>query len=239
MIAYKGTKKQFDQDVLSGKIASKVKKELIDKGIFHDNKAEYRSWENSLREIQEVLNSPDFSGDIQIAVEYQIPLTSKRIDFMIAGSDDLGKDHIIIVELKQWKGAERSTANGVVKTFIDGAVRGVAHPSYQAYTYAKIIEDFNAAVQQGSIGIHSCAYLHNLDEASYSELTAPLYKDVLASTPIFIKSEKERFRKFIRRFVAKASRNDLLYEIDNSRIKPAKALQDTVVSMVAGNNEFL
>lgn len=239
MIAYKGTKKQFDQDVLSGKIASKVRKELLVKGVFHDNESEYRSWENSLREIQDVLNSPDFSDDIQIAVEYQIPLTSKRIDFMIAGADYLGKDHIVIVELKQWTKAVKSTANGIVKTFVDGAVRGVAHPSYQAYTYAKLIEDFNTSVQQGSIGIHSCAYLHNLNESSYNELTAPMYKDVLDSTPVFIKSEKEKFLDFIKQFVARASRSDLLYEIDNSRIKPSKSLQDTVVSMVSGNKEFM
>ena len=239
MLIYTGTKLQFDKDVLSNMIAPKIEREFTNRGLSHNNHAEFVSWENSMREMQKVLDSPDFSDDIQIAVEYQIPLTSKRVDFIIAGADIRNEDHVIIVELKQWEEANKTNTNGIVKAFTGGSIKAVAHPSYQAYTYAKMIENFNATIQEDAIGIHPCAYLHNYKANAYGEITAPIYKEVLNVAPLYIKSEEEKLRDFIKKYVTKASNADLLYKIDNGRIKPSKALQDTIVSMIAGNQEFV
>ena len=239
MLIYTGTKQQFDKDVLSNMIAPKIEREFANRGLSHNNQAEFVSWENSMKEMHKVLNSSDFSDDIQIAVEYQIPLTSKRVDFIIAGSDSGNEDHVIIVELKQWEEANKTNTNGVVKAFTGGSVKAVAHPSYQAYTYAKMIENFNATIQEDSIGMHPCAYLHNYKESAYAEITAPIYEEILDLAPLYIKSEADKLRSFIKKYVTKGSNGDLLYKIDNGRIKPSKALQDTIVNMIAGNQEFI
>lgn len=239
MLIYTGTKRQFDQDVLSNMIAPKIEREFTSRGLSHNNYAEFVSWENSMKEMQKVLNSSAFSDNIQIAVEYQIPLTSKRVDFIIAGADSCNEDHVVIVELKQWEEADKTNTNGIVKAFTGGSVKAVAHPSYQAYTYAKMIEDFNATIQEDAIGIHPCAYLHNYKAQAYGEITAPIYEEVLDLAPLYIKSEEEKLRKFIKKYVTNASNGDLLYKIDNGRIKPSKALQDTIVSMISGNQEFV
>lgn len=239
MLIYTGTKQQFNKDVLSNMIAPKIEREFENRGLSHNNQAEFLSWENSMKEMQKVLDASYFSDDIQIAVEYQIPLTSKRVDFIIAGSDCNDEDHVIIVELKQWEEATKTNTNGIVTAFTGGSVKAVAHPSYQAYTYAKMIEDFNATIQEDSIGLHPCAYLHNYKASAYSEIAAPVYEEVLELAPLYIKSEEEKLRRFIKKYVVKGSNGDLLYKIDNGRIKPSKALQDTIVSMIAGNHEFI
>lgn len=205
----------------------------------HDNHAEFVSWENSLKQMQGVLDDASFSDDIQIAVEYQIPQTSKRVDFVIAGSDEAGNDHVVIVELKQWEEAGRTATDGIVTAFTGGVVKAVAHPSYQAYSYAKTIENFNATVQDEQIGVHPCAYLHNYKPSKREELEAPIYQEILLLAPLYIKSEENKLRKFIKQFVIKASQEDLLNKIDNGRIRPSKALQDTIASMLAGNQEFI
>lgn len=239
MLIYAGTKQQFDKDVTNNIIASKIKSEFINKGLSHNNQSEFTSWENSLKAMQKILNSPDFSSNIQIAVEYQIPLTSKRVDFVIAGTDKNDIEHVVIIELKQWEKAHKTGKNGIVEAYTGGSLKNVTHPSYQAYTYAKMIENFNETVQNDHINIHPCAYLHNYQVSKQNELTAPIYEEVLDSALLFIKSEKENFRAFIKKYITKAPKSDILSKIDNGRIKPSKALQDTVANMISGNKEFI
>jgi len=46
---------------------------------------------------------PSTSG---VAIEYNVPLTSKRVDFIITGYDAQDREHADIIELKQWEAAE-------------------------------------------------------------------------------------------------------------------------------------
>lgn len=239
MLIYTGTKGQFDKDVKSNMIAHKIEREFYQHGLSHDNHAEFVSWENSLKQMQQVLDDPAYPSDIQVAVEYQIPQTSKRVDFLIAGADEAGKDHVIVVELKQWTEAGRTSTDGVVTAYTGSMVRAVAHPSYQAYSYAKTIENFNATVQDEQIEMHPCAYLHNYKKSKLDELTAPIYNEIIELAPLYIKSDEKKLRNFISKYVTKASEGDLLYKIDNGRIRPSKALQDTIASMLKGNQEFI
>ncbi len=239
MIIYSANIKQFNQDVLSNMIALKIERQFYEKGMSHSNTAEFASWKNSMKMMQRVLEVSEFAEDIQIAIEYQIPLTSKRVDFMIAGLNEKEEEHVVVIELKQWEDAHKTTTNGVVKTFTGGSLKAVAHPSYQAYTYAKLIENYNSTVQDNAIGIHPCAYLHNYKKDLIEELIAPVYEEILGFAPVYIKDEEKKLRDFIKKYVTKASKRDLLYEIDNGKIRPSKSLQDTIVNMISGNKEFI
>ena len=66
-----------------------------------------RSWKNSFQYMHAVLNDQDIPKSSGVSIEMQIPQTSKRIDFIIAGQDKEKNDHAIIVELKQWETAKR------------------------------------------------------------------------------------------------------------------------------------
>lgn len=85
MIIYENTRRGFIDDIRSGCIASKVQEQFESHGIHHNNDAEYRAWSNSLMYMRNVLDDDDIPEDVSLAVEYQIPLTSKRVDFLIAG----------------------------------------------------------------------------------------------------------------------------------------------------------
>lgn len=226
-------------DVTSHRIATIIKRQFAMHGIRHDNDGEFRSWENSLRQMDNVLDDSDFNDEIRIAIEYQIPMTSKRVDFLIAGADPAGQEHVIVVELKQWEEAERTSRDGIVTAYTGGAVRAVAHPSYQAYSYAKTIENFSATVQDENIRLHPCAYLHNYKESKLNEIVNPLYQEIIDLAPLYIKTEEFKLRDFIKKYVTRPAKCDLLYEIDNGRIRPSKALQDTLASMLNGNEEFV
>lgn len=53
--------------------------------------------------MYKVINTPNIPDTSIIAIEYQIPLTSKRIDFIISRTDDNMRSNIVIIELKQWE----------------------------------------------------------------------------------------------------------------------------------------
>ena len=239
MLIYTGTKRQFDTDVINYTIAQQIEKAFKEKGLSHDNESEFMAWQNSLSYMQNVLSDDAFNDDIGIAIEYQIPQTSKRVDFIVAGADAEQRDNVVIIELKQWEEAERTSRHGVVTAFTGGSLKAVAHPSYQAYSYAKTIENFNATVQDEHIGIFPCAYLHNYRESKREEIDNQLYADIIKEAPLYIKNEEEKLRDFIKRYVTVPSKKDILYEIDNGKIRPSKALQDAIGSMLRGNEEFV
>ena len=141
MIIYQNTKGGFVNDIRSGRIASKVQSQFELHGLVHHNDAEFRAWSNSLLYMRNVLDDDQIPDDVSLAIEYQIPLTSKRVDFLIAGKDETAMENVVVVELKQWEDSGLTSRPDVVTAFTGGANRAVCHPCYQAYSYAKIIEN--------------------------------------------------------------------------------------------------
>ena len=157
--------------------------------------SELNSWRNSLKEMYITLNDSGIPQDAGIAIEYNIPQTSKRIDFMISGLDRNNKGNVIIIELKQWeKLFEVSGQDCIVETFTGGGNRRVPHPSYQAWSYAALIRDYNDFVQDEEIKLHPCVYLHNYPRQENDPLDAEQYSDVLAEAPAFTYGQREQLR---------------------------------------------
>ena len=161
MIVYRNSKSGFVNDVRSNLIASIIEKEFAAHNISHNNDAEYRSWANSLQYLRNAIDVPQIDDECQVAIEYQIPLTSKRVDFLISGVDENDHNNVVIIELKQWETSGKTSRPDIVTAYTGGANRAVVHPSYQAYSYAKTIECFNENVQNCDISLHPCAFLHN------------------------------------------------------------------------------
>lgn len=242
MIVYSATKTQFNDDVNLNHISDIILRNLREKHISGGQAAEFHSWQNSLHFMRSVIDDPEIPEDADIAIEYQIPRTSKRVDFMIAGADQNDRSNVVIVELKQWDKAEKvdDIMQHSVRAFTGGGKRLVNHPSYQAYAYATFIKNSSEQVQDEEIGIWPCAYLHNCTPSNRKPLDDEIYKLWYDEAPLFDKSQVLKFRSFIKKFIAKKSPNgDLLYKIDNGRIRPSKALQDCLVSLMKGNQEFI
>lgn len=242
MIVYNATKRQFNDDVNLNRISDIIRENLREKHLSGGQAAEYHSWQNSLHFMRSAIDDPEIPDDVEVAIEYQIPRTSKRVDFMLAGADGSDHSNVVIVELKQWDKADKvdDIMQHSVRAFTGGAYRTVNHPSYQAYAYSAFIRNSSEQVQDENIGIRPCAYLHNCDPASRTPLDDEIYAPWLEEAPLFDKSQTLKLREFIKKYIAKKSPSgDLLYKIDNGRIRPSKALQDCLVSLMKGNEEFI
>ena len=241
MIVYNGTKRVFVEDVRNNVIADKILSLVRERGLAAGQEREFASWQNSMQFMRNIVDDADIADDVQIAIEYNIPQTSKRVDFIIMGADSTGRDSIVIVELKQWTKAEvvDDDMHFSVRTYVAQDNRIVCHPSYQAYSYSRFLVNYSEVVQSGGIRLVPCAYLHNYMPAYRSALSADIYKEWFTTAPFFIMNESRQFNAFIKKHVTrKSSRGDLLFLIDHGRIKPTKSLQDALSSMVRGTPVF-
>lgn len=83
-----------------------------------------------------------------------------------------------------------------------------------------------------------CAYLHNYRESNRSHIDNRIYSEAISLAPVFLQEDTVKLRSFIKTFIKEKDGIDLLMKIDHGKLKPAKALQDSLVSMIQGNREF-
>ena len=240
MIVYAGIKKDFLTAVEQDSIAAEIEENIYNKMHRRTAQNEFRSWENSLEYMYKVLNDSDIPENSGVAIEYNIPQTSKRVDFIISGYGEKQDPNVVIIELKQWDKVEVVEGqDALVETFTGGAVRKVVHPSYQAWSYAAMIYDYNQNVQMGNIVLHPCAYMHNYRKSNPEKLEQNQYKEYVEDAPIFARGEVSKLREFIKQSVKAGDDKQLLYDIDSGKIKPSKSLQNSIKSMIEGNQEFI
>ncbi|MBR5136889.1 MAG: DUF2075 domain-containing protein [Clostridia bacterium] len=237
MIVYSGNKYSFQRDVINGNVARRLDDLFVEMGIRRESLAEFNSWKASLQRMALIMADSRIHNDVQVALEYQIPLTSKRVDFMVGGSDG-SKDNVVIVELKQWEKCQATSRENVVIAFTGGANREVAHPSQQAYSYAKLIEHFNESVRENNIGLVPCAYLHNYQEAYRDQICHEKYSEAIKDAPAFLEQDGMELAEFIVKHASKPSDKKLFEIIEHGKLKPSKSLQETVGSVLNGNEEF-
>ena len=241
MIVYQQTKSRFLEDVTDRVIEDIVATKYLAATGRYAPESEYRSWQNSLAQMANVLRDQDMPDDMGVGIEFGIPQTSKRIDFLLSGRSQDNVPHVIIVELKQWSASERSDKDGIIIARRGGnsAPREGAHPSYQAWSYAALLEGFNEAVYDGGVALRPCAYLHNY--VADGEVNHAHYAHYIKKAPLFLKGEEERkrLRAFIKQHVKHGDNAELLFMIENGRIRPSKMLADSLVKMLKGNQEFV
>lgn len=236
MIIYQSTKESFLADVSTNNIENIINDLYFNKTGKHVGKSEHDSWKKSMRYMRDVLNDQEIPQDSGVTIEYQIPQTSKRIDFILTGQDSQNVDYAILIELKQWSEAQMSEKDGVVMTSFYGEV---SHPSYQAWSYAALLQGFNETVYEENIQLRPCAYLHNYIEDKV--IKNEFYAYYLEKAPVFLQGdeEKEKLRMFIKQFVKHGDKTKVMYRIDGGRIKPSKSLADSLANMLKGNQEFI
>ena len=238
MLVYNKQKKEFLEDVLSNNI-EKIILDFFQKKLERTTqKTEIDSWKNSMMYMKNILEDIEIPDDSWVAIEYRIPQTGKRIDFVITWKDENEKEHVIIVELKQRQEAKLTDKDGLVITRFKSGEVETSHPSYQAWSYAALLEWFNETVYTENIQLNPCAYLHNYD-IDDGVLNNEFYSDYIKKAPIFLRHDVFKLRTFIKKFVKYWDKNNIMYRIDHGRIKPSKHLADSMASMLKGNKEFI
>ena len=237
MIVYNATKEQFLDDLLTNDIENIVLRNVklkLNRGV---GIAEIKSWASSLVYMDRIMRDAEIPSDCGVAIEYQIPQTGKRIDFIISGQNANQSDCAMLIELKQWSEAKITSKDSIVETFVGGRLGEHTHPSYQAWSYATLLQGFNEVVYTENIQLHPCAYLHNYVEDDV--IKNPFYAEYIDKAPIFLKTDALKLREFIKQHIKYGDRSNLLFRIENGKIRPSKLLADSIGKMIKGNQEFV
>ena len=102
MQLYSGMSEHFLSDVVQNRIAEKLRDSFFRHFRFNPSPSEVNSWRNSLTATAHVFRHAGLT-DHGVLLEYQLPLTSKRLDCIICGKNEAQIDNAVIIELKQWE----------------------------------------------------------------------------------------------------------------------------------------
>ncbi|TGM51989.1 DUF2075 domain-containing protein [Leptospira biflexa] len=237
MIIYKSTVKGFLGDVDSNRIGEIMVDTYFKRTLGRVSDAEVNSWRNSLSAMERIVGRSDLPTDAGIAIEYNIPATAKRVDFIVSGYSPNQKPSIAIIELKQWESAEITAKDAIVKTRFGKSLVETTHPSYQAWSYAELLKSFNVEVYEKNIEINPCAYLHNYNSQN-GVLNDVFYSSHTSLAPLFLREDADALRNFLSQKIQLGDSGQTIDRIEKSDIKPSKQLSESIAMMLKGNPEF-
>lgn len=235
---YSGSTIDFISDSTRNTIASKLERSFFDAFRYKPSKSEVQAWQNSLRAMAGALELGGFT-DHGIAVEYQLPLSSRRLDCLVTGTDVSERPGAVIVELKQWEETEPSVIDDCVITFVGGAKREVLHPSRQVGNYQRYLLDMNTAFSDGDVGLSACAYLHNLRSAKAGPLRDECHDDLLAQWPLYAGDEVDGLVEYLDANVGGGKGGPVLDHVLTGRFRAHKRLLDHTARIIRNEPTFV
>ncbi len=156
---------------------------------------ERRSWERSIPVLCADLVSAGLS-DVEMLLEYQLPLTSKRADVVLVGQHPrTGGPSYLVVELKQWSHAERFEESDTLVRIEQYGDRPVTHPALQVRDYCDYMLGFTAVLADAPLSLAGVAYLHNATDSDVADLFR-IPGDRLGS--VFTGQRRSEFQDFLR-----------------------------------------
>ncbi len=126
MHLYQGTTRQFIADAGQARLASRLSERFFEEFRHKPAPSEVMSWQNSLAAMGNVLKLADLT-DQGILVELKLPLSSKRLDVLITGSNPGTEDAAVIVELKQWTTVGLSIITDCLTVAFGGDTRSITY----------------------------------------------------------------------------------------------------------------
>jgi hypothetical protein len=186
------------------------------------SKGEYRSWERSIPALRADLMSAGLS-EVEMLFEYQLPLTSKRADVVLAGQHPkTGGPSYLVVELKQWSHVDRFEDSDTLVKIEQYGGRPVTHPVLQVRGYCDYMLGFTAVLADDPASLAGVAYLHNATDAGVDDLYR-LPGDRLGS--VFTGQRRGEFQDFLKsRFAEGHSGAQYADALLSSRIAPSRQL---------------
>lgn len=240
MRLYSGSSSQFIVDTTQNQIAEKLNNAFFEYYRYYPSDNEKRSWQNSLRSLKDIFQL-GMLNDHGVLLEYQLPLTSKRLDCMICGVNNADIENAVIIELKQWEKCHISECDNEVATYVGGDVRDVLHPSVQVGQYKMYLEDTHTAFndEKDPVTLNACSYLHNYNYYTDDVIFDKKFKNALDECPLFTADDVDKFASYLTTKLLKGKGLDVLKKIEESKYRPSKKLMNHVGNVIKGKSEYV
>jgi hypothetical protein len=237
MHLYQGTSAQFIADAVQARLANQLADRFFQEFRYKPAPSEVMSWRNSLGAMANVLKVADLT-DQGILVELKLPLSSRRLDVLITGSNPSTGDSAVVVELKQWTDVGRSNITDCVVVNFGGRDVDHLHPSRQVAQYQRYLLDTHPAFTDGGIALDACAYLHYAQHDPTSPLYHADFATLLATNPSFAGDQLDDFAGYLDARVIGPDDGSILDRVATSEFRPHKRLLDHVARVIRNEPVF-
>jgi uncharacterized protein len=235
MIVYHATKSRYLEDVDRNVLKHRLSQGFLAKTGWVP--ADSYVWADEYSRFALALAKADVHGDVEIAIEYHISAAGRfRLDVLLAGNDGV-RNNGLIIELKAWESAQVSNIEDMVIAPVSGG-KIAQHPCVQARKYKGLILRFNEDVRKEDIDLHSAAYLFNLRRRSPEPLEDVRYASPLMDSALFLADDVQKLREYLSKVVPHKPTKDVIFILENGKLRPSDELIDRVSSMLEGNEEF-
>jgi len=240
MRLYSGMSEDFIRDTTRNRIAERLREAFFAYYRYQPGPSEVNSWRNSLRAMSDVLDIGSLH-DHGILLEYQLPLSSKRIDCIVCGEDDRDRANAVIVELKQWDRCEHTDADKLVRCWVGGQTRDVLHPSVQVGQYRQYLEDTHGAFHEGSapVRLSACTYLHNYVVGKGDPIISAKFTAAIEQDPLFDADGAEPLSSYLGSRLARGKGRTILQRVEESRFRPSRKLMDYVSTTIRSHSPWI
>jgi len=239
MRLYSGSSQQFIADTTQNQIADKLKNAFFGYYRHNPSPGEISSWRNSLRAISLLFQGAKLM-DHGILLEYQLPLSSCRLDCMITGRDRKYNDNAVIIELKQWENCEEADGDNEVVTWLGGSKREILHPSVQVGQYSTYLQDTHTAFYEGKpVLLNACTYLHNYSFHENDVLLAKKFTETVHKYPVFSSDDVDLLKHYLGGKLEAGEGADVLALVEKSEYRPSKKLMEHVGNVIKGVAQYV
>ncbi|MDB1088735.1 DUF2075 domain-containing protein [Streptomyces sp. ACA25] len=221
--------------ILEGSLALHLTENFVHQHGRRPGTSEVRSWERSLPALTNALVEAGL-GDVEVLIEYSLPLTSRRADALLAGvHPTTGEPSYVIVELKQWSEAYPEEDEPLLCR--NGTyAQPVLNPIEQVRGYCAYLLSFNGALERAPQSLAGVAFLHNATEfgvAGLREVPEDGYGRMYTG------AQRGAFLDFLRSRLAPkpgARAADILLD---AKVRPSKQLMAVAAAEIGDREQFV
>jgi hypothetical protein len=195
MHLYAGPTWEFVRDSAHNQIAKRMRAAY--RSHFGYDTSEHRSWRESFRALSQIVIESGLN-DHGVVLEYQLPLSSRRLDCLITGHDLDERSSAVIVEMKSWETAELADGEELVRAYFGGQHRTTQHPSVQANQVRRYLADMHDAFSgENVVRLAACAYLPNYHPKAADPMLADKFSSARAAAPLYTADDVSDVVRFL------------------------------------------
>ncbi|MCX4587022.1 DUF2075 domain-containing protein [Streptomyces sp. NBC_01481] len=217
---------------LEGSLALHLTEQFVRAHGYRPGPSEVRSWERSIPALTDALLDAGLD-QVEVLLEYGLPLTSKRADAVLAGVHPrTQKPSYVVVELKQWSEAHPDEDEPLLCR-IDGYPR--LNPVEQVRGYCDYLVAFNGALARNPRQISGVAYLHNATEFGVVGLNEV---EQTERGRMFTADRRGAFLAYLQAKLAPVPGADAADELLTAKVQPSKQLMSVAAQEIREREQF-
>ncbi|WP_028419112.1 MULTISPECIES: DUF2075 domain-containing protein [unclassified Streptomyces] len=220
---------------VEGRLARLLTENFLHQHRHRPQPAEVRAWERSIPALTNVLVEAGL-GEVEMLLEYGLPLTSKRADVILAGVHPAtGEASYMVVELKQWSEAHPEPEDPLL-CHIDAYDHPILNPIEQVRGYCNYLASFNGALENNPKSVVGVAYLHNAVESKVSGLRHVAEDD---RGRMFTGDQRGAFLSYLRSHLAAKPGADAADALLQAKVRPSRQLMAVAAAEVRDREQFV